>query len=48
MDVICNFRYKLVLCDYSCEFVNLKCKLMLVNHDKSHCRRKCCDVNRNP
>jgi len=30
-----------------CEFVNLKCEIMLVNHDKSRFTNKICDVNRN-
>jgi len=30
-----------------CEYVNLKCELMLVNHDKSQLTRKYCDVDRN-
>ena len=29
-----------ILCDNLCEFVNLKCELLLFNHDKSRCRHK--------
>ncbi len=47
MIVITTIPNKIVDCDKVCEFVNLKCELMLVNHNKSQLKRKYCDVSRN-
>ena len=41
-----NWSYRFD-CDDVSEFVNLKCELMLVYHDKSQLKRKDCDVSRN-
>ena len=36
-----------MVCEMVCEDVNLKCEIMLFNHDKSQHRHKICDVSRN-
>ena len=36
-----------IVCDNMCEIVNLKCEIILFNHDISRCRHKSCDVSRN-
>ncbi len=37
----------LIICDYKCDFVNLKCQIILFNHNKSQYSHKNSDVNRN-
>jgi len=40
-------KLSLEVCDDVCEYVNLKCEIMLLNHNKSQRSHKICDVSRN-